>query len=658
MKKILFGITSLTLGGAERVLVDIANKLADKYEITIFTLYAGGELEASLSSKIKRKTVYNTNYAELSSFEKKKISFDLLFLKKHLYKRKVEGDYDIEIAFLEGPITRLFAVRNKKVRKIAWVHNDISLVFGGGIQAALKKWLEKKSYKSYEKLIFVSEDNLSSFEKCFLIETPKQVIYNYIDSKNVKAQAEKELDIDWNKDTINLVTVARLVEQKGIDRWIKVHSKLKKEGSNISVYVIGAGPLKESLEEQIKQEKIEDSFVLMGKQKNPYPYLKQADYFCLFSYFEGYGMVLEEAKILNKPILITDTAAREAVKGYSKATILPNTEEGILQGLRNITQRPQNELIEEYENEDRIDQIIELIERRKKMKISVLTPTYNRAKTLGKLYESLKKNVKYGFEIEWLIMDDGSKDNTEEVVKKFQEENIFTIIYEKQENQGKMRALNSLVQKANGEYLIECDSDDYFTDNAFQLINEHCTLDNETYAFAFLKYNQNYCNIGNLFVEDEEITTMFDLYFKQGETGEKALVFQTEIRKQFCYKLEKDERFITEARMYHKMDKQYHIKGINSPLMICEYREDGYTKNIKDVFKKNPYGYYEYFRELLDMPLRGVIFSKRLYIYKHYILFSVLTQKKHAIRSIKRFSDKVWISLLWLPGLIKTKMMF
>ena len=292
------------------------------------------------------------------------------------------------------------------------------------------------------------------------------------------------------------------------------------------------------------------------------------------------------------------------------------------------------------------------------MKISVLTPTYNRARTLRKLYESLKKNIKYGFEIEWLIMDDGSKDNTEEVVKKFQEENAITIIYEKQENQGKMKALNNLVPKAQGEYLIECDSDDFFTDNAFQLINEYCTLDNETYAFAFLKYNKNHCNIGNLFREGKEITTMFDLYFKQGETGEKALVFNTEIRKQFCYELEKDERFVTEARMYHKMDKQYKIKGINSPLMICEYQEDGYTKNIKEVFKKNPYGYYEYFKELLEMPLKGVKFAKRLYIYKHYILFSLLTQKKQTIKSVKRFSDKIWISLLWIPGKIKTKFYF
>ena len=79
------------------------------------------------------------------------------------------------------------------------------------------------------------------------------------------------------------------------------------------------------------------------------------------------------------------------------------------------------------------------------MKVSVLTPTYNRANTIGKLYESLVKNQKFGIEIEWLIMDDGSTDNTEELINKYKKEANFQINYYKQENQGKMAALNNLV---------------------------------------------------------------------------------------------------------------------------------------------------------------------------------------------------------------------
>lgn len=181
-----------------------------------------------------------------------------------------------------------------------------------------------------------------------------------MNAENVQEKAKETVDLPQRKDQICLVTVARLVEQKGIDRWIRVHSKLKKEGKNITVFVIGDGPLKQTLQDQIKKEGLQDSFYLLGKQTNPYPYIKMADYFCLFSYFEGYGMVLEEAKILNKPILITNTAAIEAVSDYGQATVFPNTEEGILEGLKQL-EKPKEEIKQEYQNEERIEQIIALI---------------------------------------------------------------------------------------------------------------------------------------------------------------------------------------------------------------------------------------------------------------------------------------------------------
>ena len=292
------------------------------------------------------------------------------------------------------------------------------------------------------------------------------------------------------------------------------------------------------------------------------------------------------------------------------------------------------------------------------MKVSILTPTYNRARTLPKLYESIKKNSKFGIEIEWLIMDDGSKDNTKEIIQEFKSENCVNILYEFQENAGKMSALNNLVPKATGDLIIECDSDDYFTDNAFGYIAEHCIPDDNIYAFVFLKYDQNFCNIGNLFSEDAQETTMFDLYFKQGEDGEKALVFNSKIRKEFSYELEHGEKFVTEARMYHKMDRNYKIIGFNTPIMICEYQSDGYSKNITEVFKKSPYGYFEYFKEILQMPLNGVKLKKLMYIYKHYILFSYLTKSKNILSNIPRIHDKIFVALLWLPGIIKTKLKF
>lgn len=293
------------------------------------------------------------------------------------------------------------------------------------------------------------------------------------------------------------------------------------------------------------------------------------------------------------------------------------------------------------------------------MKISILTPTYNRAKLLNKLYRSLVENVKYDVEVEWLIMDDGSIDDTSLEVEKFIKENKFDIQYYSQENKGKMAAINNLIGYATGDLIIECDSDDYFKNNAFLTIkNTFNEMDDNTYALCYLKYDQNECNIGNLFKQKE--TTMFDLYFKQGEDGEKVLVYNAKIRKQFSYELENNEKFITEARMYHKMDMQYKIKCFNEPIMICEYQEEGYSKNITEVFKKNPYGYYQYFKEIFEHDFRGVHFKKRFYAIKHYILFSILTNRsfRESIKQIRGSINKVLFFIVYIPGKVLTKKKF
>lgn len=292
------------------------------------------------------------------------------------------------------------------------------------------------------------------------------------------------------------------------------------------------------------------------------------------------------------------------------------------------------------------------------MKISVLTPTYNRAMLLNKLYQSLVENNKYGGKIEWLIMDDGSTDDTKKVVEDWIKENQIEIKYYQQENQGKMVGINKLVPEATGDLILDCDSDDYFTKDAFQIIQEEYNKHKEeknSYGLCFLKYDQDNHNMGNEFKKEK--TTMFDLYFKEGETGEKAIAFYRDIRKQYNHELEKSERFVTEARMYHKMDENYQMICINKPIMICEYKKDGYTQNIAKQLKENPYGYYAYFKEILQKDFKGVKFSKRLYAIKHYILFGYLT-KQYESKTIKNFSNKVFYWLLFLPGILKSKKIF
>ena len=367
MKKIVFGITSLTLGGAERVLVDMANELikSGKYDITIFTIYSGGELEKQLSPKVSIQSIYNKPYNQLSKIKQKIIApLSILIGKSIIYKKYIKNKYDVEIAFLEGPITRIFSVGKEKQKKIAWVHNDISQVFGTGIKAKLKRKIDENLYNKFSKLIFVSNNNLECFEKTYTTnKSEKYVIYNYIDSQKVLEKAKLEAKIKFDENQINIVTVARLVQQKALDRLIKVHAKLLKDGINHNIYIVGDGPEKEKLQELIKNNNCECTIKLLGAQENPYPFMKKADYFCLLSHFEGYPMVVEEAKILNKKILITDTAAREVVKNYDQSQIFENSEEGIYKGLKNIlTTKIEKESIEkEYNNIEIIECVKQLL---------------------------------------------------------------------------------------------------------------------------------------------------------------------------------------------------------------------------------------------------------------------------------------------------------
>lgn len=375
-KKIVFGITGLTVGGAERVLVDLVNRLANDYDITIFTIYAKGEFEKDLSDKVKVISMQDKPYSELTYFQKHFLMpIKVLLNKSRVYKKYIKNKFDVEIAFLEGPVTRIFSTKNKDARKIAWIHNDMGLVFGKGLKAKIKKKIDKKIYSRFNKIIFVSLDNRIKFDLLYkdgirnseLEKIKEKVIHNYINSEMIFEKAEKDQEIQFNKKEINFVTVCRLVEQKALDRLINVHTKLVENNVNYNMYVIGDGPLKKELLDKIKENKIENSFKLLGQKENPYPYIKNADVFCLLSYFEGYPMVVEEAKILGKRILITNTAAREVVKKYEDAEILENNENAIYEGIKKqiakIKTMPQvNENVKKYDNEEIIVKVKEVIE--------------------------------------------------------------------------------------------------------------------------------------------------------------------------------------------------------------------------------------------------------------------------------------------------------
>ena len=252
------------------------------------------------------------------------------------------------------------------------MHNDITQVFGKDIKAKLKVAIDKKTYGKYQTLVFVSKDNRDKFTEIYkdvrdeyLQPVHKRVIYNYINPQNVIEGAEEKIEDSLNDKTTTFLTVARLTKQKAIDRIIRVHKKLIDNNFMHEFYVIGDGPERENLEKLIQELNVQNTFHLLGKKENPYPYMKQAQFFCLLSEFEGYGMVIEEAKILNKPIIITDTAAREAVQNYENSIIVNNNEEAIYAEIKEVLQKKIKSFSnkqEKYDNSKIITKLEKLLE--------------------------------------------------------------------------------------------------------------------------------------------------------------------------------------------------------------------------------------------------------------------------------------------------------
>lgn len=238
--------------------------------------------------------------------------------------------------------------------------------------------------------------------------------------------------------------------------------------------------------------------------------------------------------------------------------------------------------------------------------VTVFTPTYNRAYILDQLYRSLQRQTCKDFE--WLIVDDGSSDNTEGVVRGWQQENnAFPIRYYKKENGGKCRAINYGVDLAKGLLFFNVDSDDYLTDDAVEKVIKW---------EQSLPKNEKFCGVvGNLgtsinetpntsFNGDYRDANLLERYSEYSDhpiDGERAPVFYTEIQKRYKYPEFDGEKFMTPAVTWNRMAHDgYKVRLFNDIIWIYEYQNDGITAQGNMNFIKNPQGDGLWSREKAD----------------------------------------------------------
>lgn len=342
-KKVLFFANALYGGGAERILQIVLKNLGDStYDITLYSLHKE-TLSDLYPSNIKYHYIYDSISKEDSFFKKfyvrlcnkLKLLIYYHFSARWFYYLFVKGNYDTEVAFIEGDATRIVSgSTNRKSKKIAWVHIDLKNNHWTKIAYRTCEE-EKNSYEKFDKVECVSETVRQSFLELFCRRKVTEVCYNPIDEHLIRNLAlERNVDRELLSSRFTMISVGRLVAQKGYDRLLKVVRFLKEEGYVFSLNILGEGFDRKQLEQYIKDNKLNDCVRLIGFCKNPYVYLKQADLFVCSSRSEGYSTVVTESLILGIPVVATNCSGMYELLGNNEyGLVTENNEQGLMQGI-------------------------------------------------------------------------------------------------------------------------------------------------------------------------------------------------------------------------------------------------------------------------------------------------------------------------------------
>lgn len=274
--------------------------------------------------------------------------------------------------------------------------------------------------------------------------------------------------------------------------------------------------------------------------------------------------------------------------------------------------------------------------------LTIFTPAYNRAYTLHLCYESMLRQKNKDFE--WLIVDDGSTDNTKELVEKWMKtDNGFNIRYIYKENGGMHTAHNTAYENIDTELNMCIDSDDYLTDDAVEKILSFWgkNKDEKYGGIIALDIFQNGEIIGKKLPEQKSIA--YNDYYEYGGTGDKKVIYRTDVITKYPpYPEYKGEKFVGLCYKYLLADQEYPLLIMNEPICVVEYLEDGSTRNIMKQFVKNPRGYIFLRKERMKY---CKTFKWRFKSCIHYVSSSIMIKDKHFIKE----SPKKIMTILSIP---------
>jgi len=348
MRKILFVINNMDIGGIQKSLLELLKCLNRDYDITVFCVKSTGKLLESIPTNIP--ILFGNKYALISEqtvrqAKESGIVYGILraFLSawSKLFGKgipafvltqlmgQIEGSYDIAISYSQPINDKEFCALTNEIvlnccnarEKATFVHCDFGS-YGGNTK------YNKGLYTQFDKIAAVS-DSVGQRFKNLNLELSEKVytVRNCCDIEQIRLLAEQNSVIYENPA---IVTVARLSKEKGLIRCIPIWNRLKNEGLKFEWHIIGDGNIKEELLSHIKEHSLEEYIFLHGEQTNPYRFIKNADYLLLPSYHEAAPMVFDEALCLRVPVLTTRTLSADELVGIRNVgKVCDNEDEAI-----------------------------------------------------------------------------------------------------------------------------------------------------------------------------------------------------------------------------------------------------------------------------------------------------------------------------------------
>lgn len=327
--KVLFRHRSMEMGGVEKVVLSMLNHLnKDKFDMTICLNINQGELRNEIPKHVRK--VYLTDGKEDLSknsliqkvqLAKRKLRLQNALKNPSIAQKILNDEYDVEIAPTYAAFSAVLNSANKKSKKIGWFHSDITVP---KLQPLVPEIL--KQIPQFDYFIFGSQQT-----KDILIETypelkipENQTILNAIPIDELKQKALAFQPEFPNKPVF--VSVARLHSRKGFHKLMDAHARLLKDGFDHHIIVIGDGEEMENLKKQAENLGVTESFKLLGSSMNPYPHVKNADFFILPSESEGWPLIIADTLILQKPIISTNVGGIPEMIEHKKTGYLINYE--------------------------------------------------------------------------------------------------------------------------------------------------------------------------------------------------------------------------------------------------------------------------------------------------------------------------------------------